>query len=149
MLVISLVGALLYALYATWQFTGDKLFNQYYYVVPIVVPFIAFLFDRAARFHQRKSLQLLVDALVVITAMWRVIGDVPYVSGHALFLTYVLLSNRSRIAFVTAAMVMIEVIYLKYFVWHDFITPTTGIMIGSLAALLSSRFNQKAVNLKD
>ena len=54
--------------------------------------------------------------------MMRVFGDVPYVSGHALFLTYAIMSRGSRVVRVTATLVMIEVIYLKLFVWHDFIT---------------------------
>lgn len=132
----SLLGAGLYALYAMLRFSGDKLSNQYLYVVPIVIPFIAFLFDRAEGFRQSTRLRTIVDVLVVVTAMWRVFGNVPYVSGHALFLTYALLSSRSRVAQVTAGLVMIEVAYLKYFVWHDWVTPTCGIMLGSLAATI-------------
>jgi hypothetical protein len=130
----SLLGACLYALYAALRFPGDRLANQYLYVVPIVVPFVAFLFDRAERLRQSSRLRRVVDALVVGTAMWRAIGDVPFVSGHALFLTYALLSSRSRTAQATAGIVMLEVGYLKYFVWHDWITPTTGIILGSVAA---------------
>jgi hypothetical protein len=66
----------------------------------------------------------------------RVIGDVPYVSGHALFLTYAILRPGSPVTRITAGIVMVEVIYLKYFVWHDFITSTMGIILASLAASL-------------
>lgn len=138
-LALSLLSAALYAGYATLRFSGDKLSNQYFYVVPIVVPFVAFLFDRAERVHQRTRAQFVIDGIVVLTAMWRVIGDVPYVSGHALFLTYALLSTRSRVALVTAALIMLEVLYLKIFVWHDWITPTGGIVLGSVAAFISWR----------
>jgi hypothetical protein len=138
-LLLSLASAALYAGYATLRFSGDKLSNQYYYVVPIVVPFVAFLFDRAERFNQRTRAQFVIDGLVVLTAMWRVFGDVPYVSGHALFLTYALLSTRSRVALVTAALVMPEVLYLKFFVWHDWVTPTSGMVLGSVAAFVSWR----------
>lgn len=138
-LAVSLSGAALYAGYATLRFTGDKLSNQYFYVVPVVVPFVAFILDRAERVNQRARSQLIVDCLVVLTAMWRVFGDVPYVSGHALFLTYALLSTRSRVALVAAALVMPEVLYLKLFVWHDWVTPTSGIVLGSVAAFVSWR----------
>jgi hypothetical protein len=84
-------------------------------------------------------MQFAVDGLVVLTAMWRVFGDVPYVSGHALFLTYALLSTRSRVALFAAALVMIEVLYLKFVVWHDWVTPTTGMVLGSVAALVVRR----------
>lgn len=140
-LFISLVGASLYALYASLRFTGDKLSNQYYYVVPIVIPFIAFLLDRAEDFRRKEMrIKLICDALVMLTAMWRVIGDVPYVSGHALFLTYAVLSSRSRVARLTAAVVMAEVIYLKFLFWHDWLTPTSGILIGTVMAFVRSRY---------
>ena len=145
-LLVSLIVASLYAIYATLRFSGDALHSQYYYVVPIVVPFFAFLFDRAERFYQRTAIQLLVDAAVVLTAMWRVFGNVPYVSGHALFLSYALLSSRSRVAQITAALVMLEVIYLKFFVWHDWISPTSGIVLGILGAFISWRFRKTNIN---
>ena len=134
--LLSLAGASIYAIYAAVRFSGDKLSNQYYYVVPIVIPFVAFTLDRLVGLRESTARQSLADALVVIVAMWRVIGDVPYVSGHALFLTYALLRARSRFAKVTAAVVMAEVIYLKVFVWHDWVTLLCGVALGSVAALV-------------
>lgn len=136
---LSLSAAALYALYATLRFPGGSLWGQYFYVTPIVVPFVSFLFDRAARLGRINAIRLIVDGLVVGTAMWRAVGHVPYVSGHALFLTYALLSARTRVARATSAIVMLQVIYLKYVVWGDWITPTSGIVLGSLAALLERR----------
>lgn len=144
-LSLSLGGAALYALYATLRFPSGSLWGQYFYVTPIVVPFAAFLFDRAARHRQVTAFQLVVDVLVVGTAMWRVIGHVPHVSGHALFLTYALLSTRSRVAQVAAAVVMLQVIYLKYIVWGDWITSTNGIALGVLAALVRMWLGAKSV----
>ena len=141
-LLFSLMGASLYAFYATLRFPGDKLSGIYFYVVPIVIPFVAFLFDRAERFRQSNHIQLALDVLIVGTAIWRVIGHVPFISGHALFLTYALFSSRSRVAQITAAIVMLQVIYLKYIVWHDWITPTSGIVLGMLAALIRWRFRK-------
>jgi len=77
-LLISIIAASLYSLYATIRFSGDKLFNQYYYVVPIIIPFTIFLLYRAEGFGQRKWIQWLIDSAVVITAMWRVIGAVCF-----------------------------------------------------------------------
>lgn len=113
-------------------------------MTPIVVPFAAFLFDRAARRRQVTAFQLIIDVLVVGTAIWRVIGHVPYVSGHALFLTYALLSTRSRVAQIAAAVVMLQVIYLKYIVWGDWITSTIGIAVGILATLASMWLGAKS-----
>lgn len=143
-LTFSLLGAGLYALYATLRFPADKLPGQYLYVAPIVAPFVAFLFDLAERFRQSPPLGLVVDVLVVGTAVWRAVGHVPFVSGHALFLSYALLSGRSRVTQITAAVVLLEVIYLKYFVWHDWVTPSTGMLLGSAAAFLVRRLRPTA-----
>lgn len=138
-LACSLAGVLLYAIYATLRFSGDKLANQYFYVAPVVAPFVAFLFDRAERLRLLTPARLAVDALVLLTAMWRVFGDVPYVSGHALFLTFAVLSSRRRVARAAAAAVLLEVTYLKLFVWHDWVTMTVGVVLGAVAALISRR----------
>ena len=135
-LSLSLIGAALYALYVTLKFPSGSLWGQYFYVTPIVVPFAAFLFDRAAERRRATVFQLIFDALVVGIAMWRALGHVPYVSGHALFLTYALLSTRSRVAQTTAALVMLQVIYLKYVVWGDWITSTNGIALGVIMSLV-------------
>ncbi|MDQ2856729.1 MAG: hypothetical protein M3R68_10400 [Acidobacteriota bacterium] len=139
-LLLSLTGGLVYATWASWRFSGDNLSGQYLYVVPIVVPFVAFLLDRLKQLRETTVVGAVVDVLVVGTAMMRVIGDVPYVSGHALFLTYAVFRPGSPVTRITAAGVMVEVIYLKFFVWHDFITPTTGVALAVIAALITRRF---------
>lgn len=143
-LFFSLCGAALYALYARLRFPPEKLAGLYLYVVPIVAPFVAFIFDRLERWSQSNAIKRSVDALVVGLSMWRVIGHVPFISGHALFLTYALLSARSRVAQITAALVMLEVVYLKFFVWHDWLTPSSGIVLGAMAAFISQRFGAPA-----
>ena len=143
-LTLSLIGAALYALYVTLRFPNDSLWGQYSYVTPIIVPFATFLFDRAERRQQITNLQRIVDVLVVGTAMWRVIGQVPYVSGHTLFLTHALLTTQSRVAQITAALVLLQVLYLKYIVWGDWITSTNGIAIGLLAAYATRRLGTKS-----
>ena len=139
-LVFSLSGALLYAAWISWRFAGGDLSSQYLYVVPIVVPFVAFLFDRVRRIWEPNFVVLLIDALVVGIALMRMMGKVPYVSGHALFLVYALLRPGSKVTRITAGLVMLEVIYLKFFVWHDLITPVTGAVLAIFAALLTRRF---------
>jgi hypothetical protein len=139
-LLLSLAGAVAYGAWATWRFTGDTLSSQLVYVVPIVVPFVAFLFDRAKELRTASFAVLAIDALVVATSILRARGYVPLVSGHALFLTYAVLRPGSLVTRITAAVVMIEVIYLKLFVWHDFITPTAGIALALIAALIIRRF---------
>jgi hypothetical protein len=142
-LLLSITGALLYAVWATWRFGGPNLQSQYIYVVPIIVPFLSFLLDRSERIKRASTTGLAIDFLVVGTSMMRVIGDVPYVSGHTLFLTYAILGPASRVTRITASLVMLEVIYLKYFVWHDLITSSTGIVLGTIAAVIARRFRRK------
>lgn len=139
-LLISLTAVSLYAFYATLRFSGDKLYNQYYYVMPIIAPFVIFLIERLERFGQIAIIPRLIDALIVITAMWRVIGDVPFISGHPLFLAYALLTGYSRLSRMTALIVLLEVTYLKIFVWNDSITLLSGIILGGLAALIRKLF---------
>jgi len=142
-LIVSLAGATTFGIYMLRSpSTRAHMFepsSSFMYVVPIVVPFVAFLLDRVEQWHERHKLQLLVDALVVATAMWRVVGDVPFVSGHTLFLSYSILSSRSVVARVTAILVMAQAVYLKYFVWHDFVTSTCGILLGCAAAFVALR----------
>jgi hypothetical protein len=123
--------------------SGDNLANQYLYVVPIVVPFVAFMLDRLEQIRETTVVSAVIDALVVGTAMMRVIGDVPFISGHTLFLTYAILRRGSLVCRLTATIVLLETIYLKYFVWHDFITSTMGIVLGLVAFLLLLRFESK------
>ena len=132
-LILSLTGGGVYAVWASNRFTGGGLTGQYIYVVPIVVPFVAFLCDRVAEFRSAGLWIMAIDSLVVFTAMMRVIGDVPFVSGHALFLTYAILRHGSLITRITSALVMVEVLYLKLFVWHDFVTPVGGVALALVA----------------
>lgn len=135
--VLAVVGAFCYAGWATWRFSGDARASQYLYVVPIVAPFVAFVVDRISSFRKAGLVEMIVDVPVVGTAMMRVIGDVPYVSGHALFLSYALLRPGSSVVTrIMAGLVLVEVLYLKFFAWHDPITPVTGTCLGGVGALM-------------
>ena len=142
-LLLSIGGALLYSVWVTWRFGGQNLQSQYLYVVPIIVPFLSFLLDRSEKIKRRSFAGLIIDFLVVGTSMMRVIGEVPYISGHTLFLTYAILGPASRVTRITASLVMLEVIYLKYSVWHDPVTSTTGIVLGIIAAVATRHFGRK------
>lgn len=144
-LLFSIGGALLYAIWITWRFGGHNLTSQFVYVVPIVVPFVSFLFDRAEQFHHARIAGWAVDIIVVGTAMMRVVGNVPLVSGHTLFLTYAMLGPVSKVTRITASVVMIEVVYLKYFVWHDPVSSSTGIVLGAIAAVIAHWIGSKPV----
>ena len=148
-----LLGAALvimtYIAWMRWRHPGGDLSNNFFYVLPIIVPFVAFVFDRLEQRRAASLIELMIDCAVVGTAMMRVIGDVPFVSGHALFLTYAIARPGSWLTKVTAGLVMMQVIYLKCFVWHDLITPSTGIALGLLAGWLVRRITTRTVSVSE
>jgi hypothetical protein len=141
-LAISIASALLYALWVNLRFPGGNLTHHYIYVVPIVVPFVAFLLDRASRIHATPLLAAATDALVVFISLLRMLGHVPLISGHALFLGYALLRPGSLVTRVSAALLLVETVYLKFFVWHDPVSPTIGIALATTAALFTRRIEK-------
>jgi hypothetical protein len=141
--IFALLGVVSYVVWMRWRFPGGDLANNFIYVLPIIVPFVAFLFSRAQRWPEAGMLELGIDFLVVGTSMMRVVGDVPYVSGHALFLTYAIARPGSVLARVTATLVMIQVVYLKFFVWHDLATPVAGTTLGLAAAFFVRRLGPR------
>jgi hypothetical protein len=106
------------------------------YFVPLMVPMIAFMFERVEHVREANFFQHGLDFLVFGLAVGRVVGDVPFISGHTLLLSYALVCSRSRIVRISAILVLVQTLYLKYFLWHDFVTPTVGIILGSALALL-------------
>jgi hypothetical protein len=131
------------AAWITWRRSGSDLEAQYVYVVPIIVAFMAFLSDRAEHGHRFSRAGVAIDLAVVGTAILRVVTRLPFISGHALFLSYAMLGPSTLVTRITASVVLGEVIYLKYFVWHDPITSTVGIVLGTIAALLARRVGSK------
>ena len=99
---------------------------------------IAFMFERVEHTREANFFQHGVDFLVFGLAVGRVIGDVPFISGHTLLLSYALLCSKSRIVQFSALLVLAQTLYLKYFVWHDFVTSNVGLVLGSALALIVS-----------
>jgi hypothetical protein len=131
---ISFIAALLFTLLVMVGFEGHKRFFLLYYVMPVGIPFVAYLFDRAARWHEQSLARLAIDFTVVSLSLTRAVIMVPLISGHALFLTYALLTAQTWIVRIMAIVVILQVSYLKLFVWHD-ITLLGGIILGYIAAL--------------
>jgi len=142
-LIAALLGAALFACACYLLFEGDRLRHYLVYNVPIAVPFVLFLFERAwfyLRTPPRALLAAALDSVVVVTALARAVYPVPLVSGHALFLSYALLTMRSRLAKLAAVLVLLIVIYFKAFVWHD---PT---LLGGAAAGIAAGLAWKRLN---
>ena len=130
------LGVIAYALLMRWRFPGGDLSGHFIYVLPILVPFVSFLFDRLRQIREVSWREVLIDVVVVVTAVMRMIGEVPFVSGHALLLSYAIARPGSRLTRILAALVMLQVLYLKLFVWHDMISPVLGIIVGVAAATI-------------
>ena len=110
--------------------------GTFQYFVPLMVPMIAFMLERVEHVRKANFFQHGVDFLVFGLAVGRVVGDVPFISGHTLLLSYALLCSRSRIVRISTLLVLAQTLYLKYFVWHDFVTSNVGLVLGSSLALL-------------
>ena len=134
-LIIALIAAFVFALFISLLFDGELRWFLLYYFTPIGIPFVAFLFDRVERNALASKAGWVIDAVVVGLALVRSVILIPIISGHALFLTYALLTSQSKVARITALLVLLEVAYLKIFVWRD---PTLigGVIVGYLTALL-------------
>jgi hypothetical protein len=114
------------------------------YFVPLMVPMIAFMFERVEHVREATFFQHGVDFLVFAIAVGRVVGDVPYISGHTLLLSYALLLSKSRIVRITSILVLVQTLFLKYFVWGDFVTSNAGMLLGCALAFLVSRVSRNA-----
>ncbi len=115
----------------------DDARERYYlfiYNAPIAFVFVAYLFDRAERGRAIRLRQGLIEPCVIGLAMTRALVPVPLISGHALFLTYTILTTPRRLAWWLAVLVLIEVSYIKIVLLHD-ATLIGGALIGIVAAL--------------
>jgi hypothetical protein len=144
-LVVALIAAALFALFVALFFEGDLRRFLLYYFTPIGIPFVAFLFDRAEHSAVIPLVSWGIDLAVLIPALTRAFVPLPLVSGHALFLSYCLLTARSKLARVTAFLVVLQVAYLKIFVTHD-TALIGGIVVGYLAAVLYRRVKPAPAN---
>ncbi len=139
-LLCSLAGA---ALVGVWLLRHSSVratvldpSGTFQYFVPLMVPMIAFMLERVEHAREANFFQHGVDFLVFSLAVGRVVGDVPYISGHTLLLSYALICSKSKIVRISGILVLAQTLYLKYFVWHDFVTSNVGLVLGSALALL-------------
>jgi hypothetical protein len=137
-LVISMMAAAIFALLVSLLFEGDLRWFLLYYFTPIGIPFVAFLFDRAEQYALTSTAAWGVDVVVLIPALTRAFIPIPFISGHALFLTYCLFTSKSKVARISAVLVLLQVIYLKIFVTHDQ-ALFGGVVLGCLAAFYYRR----------
>ena len=133
-LAVSILAAGTFAVFIDLLFDGDLRWFLLYYFVPVGIPFVAFLFDRAEQYGSGSRVSWVIDLAVLVPSLARAFVRVPLVSGHAFFLVYCLLTSRSPIARITAFLVLLQVAYLKIFVTHD-TALVGGVIVGCIAAL--------------
>lgn len=138
-LTIALVSTFLFGILIALIFRGERRNSILIYSVPIGIPFVAFLFDRAQAGRDKRWF---LDAPILILAFLRSLFPVPLISGHALFLTYALLTGRSKLTHITTVIIFAEVIYFKAFVWQD-ATLIGGTIAGLIASFIWHRLKPR------
>jgi hypothetical protein len=147
-LLFSVAGAVLVGLYLlrypSVRATVLDPSGTFQYFVPLMVPLIAFMFERVEHVREANFFQHGIDYLVVALAAGRVVGDVPYISGHTLILIYALLQSRSKLVHISSILVLAQTLFLKYYVWRDFVTSNVGIALGCTLAFLVALSKKKS-----
>ena len=140
-LLCSLIGAALVGLYLLRdeQVRANVLDpgGTFQYFVPLMVPCFAFMIERVQHVRKANFFQHGVDFLVFGLAVGRVLGrEVLHISGHTLLLSYMLVSSRSKIVLIASILVLGQTLFLKYYVWGDFVTSNVGMILGCALALI-------------
>ena len=150
-LLCSLAGAALVGLYLLRsEYVRASVLDPggtFQYFVPLMVPCFAFMIERVQNVRKATFFQHGVDFLVFGLAVGRVVGgEVQYVSGHTLLLSYMLVSSRSKIVRVAAILVMGQTLFLKYYVWRDFVTSNVGLVLGIALALIVRSVSRRSTS---
>jgi hypothetical protein len=134
-LSLSILATLSFCIAIILRSKGHTTFYSLYYVAPIGISFFAFLFDRAENAKELNKKQIYIDTIIIVASLLRMEYLIPFYSGHALFLTYAIFATRTWVARLTAIAVMIQVLYLKIFVWGS-VEVFGGILFGLAAGLI-------------
>ncbi|HEU4932720.1 MAG TPA: hypothetical protein VFT48_11600 [Pyrinomonadaceae bacterium] len=140
-LLYSLTGAALVGLYLLrYEYVRANVLDPegtFQYFVPLMVPCFAFMIERVQNVRKANFFQHGVDFLVFGLAVGRVLGrEVLHISGHTLLLSYMLVSSRSKIVLIASVVVLGQTLFLKYYLWGDFVTSNVGMIVGCALALI-------------
>ncbi len=158
------LGVLALLLYAFQQHCQSSLTYFLYYNVPIAAPFAAFLIERLYSIRETRSddlarspasgvahdgtmsafapsfhfgARVLLDGTVVIMSLARAVLPMSYgYSGHAFFLAFATFTARSAALRILSLLVLLEVLAIKLFLWHDFQTPSGSIVLATLVTAI-------------
>lgn len=120
------------------RFAGERKWYLLTYHAPIAAVFVSYLFDRIEHYRRIFRWQWVIEILVILVSLIRAVFTIPYVSGHALFLSYLLITTSFRPAWWLALVVFLEVVYVKLFLLRD---PTLigGVVSGVLSGIIVCR----------
>lgn len=109
--------------------------HLFWYDVPILAPFVAFVFERARAHWQGGAPPIILDLVFVGIALTRAALPIPWYSGHAFFLTYAGLTSTTWFVRFAALVVLLEVAWFKIVIWNFDPTLLGGIALGACGAL--------------
>ena len=92
---MALVAAVGFAVVTALRFDGSMRWFLWIYFAPLVVPLVLWALDRWRDRRRDSMAQHLVDLAVVVVGALRAVGAFPLISGHALFLTYAIMTGRT------------------------------------------------------
>ena len=133
-IAVSLVLTILFGIAASFirNFNGAGRVILLAYHLPIGFAFSMFVLTEAVNFRKEQAARHFTSILVTGLSVFRVLMEVPFYSGHAFFITYMLLVTESLTARIVAVLVLLDVVYFKVWLLHD---PTVwGGMVLGLAA---------------
>jgi hypothetical protein len=96
---------------------------------PLVVLAAFWLLCRKQEYQSRQSLKMVLDILIAGIAISRFYGSLIPPSGHALFLTYSLITVSNRYYRIAALMMLLVTIALKIS-WGDYQLWAYGTLLG-------------------
>jgi hypothetical protein len=105
------------------------------YNVPLVILFISWLLCRKQEQKNWQPLKIFLDMTIICIAVSRFYGVQIPPSGHALFLTYSLITINNRYYRAAALMMLLVTIALKIS-WGDYQSWSYGILLGAVTGTL-------------
>jgi dolichyl-phosphate-mannose--protein O-mannosyl transferase len=133
-ILVSLVLTILFGIAASFikNFNGAGRFILLAYHLPIGFAFSMFVLTEIANLRKERVARHFTSILVTGLSLLRVLMEVPFYSGHAFFITYMVLVTESLAARIVAVLVLLDVIYVKEWLLHD---PTVwgGMLLGLVA----------------
>ncbi len=129
-LVTAIVFGVSVTLYVLFFYQGSTANYRLWYYVPAAFAAGAFVSERI----KASKCGLVVDVPLAMICLSRPIFGWPDASGHAAFFVYALLTSRSLVTRVLAAILGAVTLYAKIWRWNWDATLVPGLFVGLVAA---------------